>query len=256
MNTLTIVIIAIVALYLIYVILATIFVGLVEIINKSIDGLKKAVIYTFGKKYLKRRAKIPKELLPDSKPLPTKDPQLLSLKKYHPKSSYLEPIKAIRFKSDSECLTDPHTENTKRFFIEKLPDLLVLSPPKCYEGFFNIIYEEPDYPGLIPQEPIIVTPPPRLQEWKIKCDKPSFNKPRWPFILGFLNGFVDKAYESEITSFKSAEKKYENLVDQCKYRNANVRALAQKAENLYKKIEGEQTRQYSDQLWHLSTRLL
>ena len=95
MNTATIVIIAIVVLYLIFAFLAAVFKGLAEISGQSVSGFKKAATYIFGKKYLKRQPQISKELLPDSDPLPAEDTQLLRLKYYEPESSHIKPIMAI-----------------------------------------------------------------------------------------------------------------------------------------------------------------
>ena len=120
MNIATGIVIAFVVLYLIFKILAATVESLAYFLVEVTDGFKKAVFYLFGKKFLKRKVNIPNDLLPDSKPLPDIDTQYLNLKNYHPASAHIPQREVMLFKSDTECLTDTHTEATKLFYIEDL----------------------------------------------------------------------------------------------------------------------------------------
>ncbi|MCP4623059.1 MAG: hypothetical protein GY850_05955 [bacterium] len=153
MNIVTGIVIAIVVLYLIFKILFAIIEGLANFLGEVTDGFKKTVFYLFGKKFLKRKVNIPNGLLPDSKPLPVQDTQYLYLKNYHPTSAHIPHREVILFKSDIERLTDPHTEATKLFYIDDLSEILVPSVSKCYEQFFDILYQDPHYLAPKPKMP-------------------------------------------------------------------------------------------------------
>ena len=234
-------------------------IGGVVVVLKAIArdtvAIKNKLVLWLGRKQLGVKALIPEELVRTPvaqepprrryrsgttaelpvypRPLPFKDTDAAEFKAYEPKAALPRPLRSVVFNGTIEhVFNSPIEEPSGTIDIDRVTDLLGIGSMPPYEPLFASLGDQPSYPVAPPEEPPMIPPPPTWIPWRPAFTEPSFEPPHYGPRLSFLNRFVDAAYSDETEKVKAAFALREDLLARCVKRNAEVAAMAEKAEAL------------------------
>lgn len=225
--------------------------GALFVILVVVGGGAKALVEAclglidIGRKGARAVATIPDELKKEASPLPKFDPDRDALIAYKPRPPFVGTPNIVFFSAPSSKIFHTHTEPAKVIDINSIGRILTMGPRPPYEPALDLPSEPPLYPATPPAEPPPIEPPPIWTPWRPQIAEPSFEPPLWGRPLRILNGFVLKAYETEIMRFNEATIRRIDLLQQCEYRNEQVAALAEKAMRVWSKADDERKRAFA-----------
>ena len=166
-------------------------------------------------------------------PLPPKDTDAADLKAYQPKAAVPKPLRSFTFNGTIETVFQADfPEPSRSIDIDRVGDLLGIESNLPYLPLFASLGTSPSYPIAPPEPPADLAPVPPWTPWQPAFSEPSFTPPYHGPKLAFLNRFVDAAHRNETEMVKAALALREDLLARCVKRNAEIAALAKKAQQL------------------------
>lgn len=169
---------------------------------------------------------VPDELLPDTSPLPSSDPEFAALLRWKaPEPKQFIP-KKVKYASGLINVHPQRTTALSKMYVEDIYQLQILSPgiQALFSGY-PVPLTYPVVPPLMPPE--IPDPPLSFTPWERNIPEPKLNLPIYSVRFDFLNKWARKHYSKEITRYEAALNKRQELVKAIKQRDK----LAQDALN-------------------------
>lgn len=207
--------------------------GCAVAVNEASVSFSGLISGWLGRKRLGVTASIPDELLDGAYPFPNVDTDKAELTTYKPTAHIIQPSKTLDFVRPSLLVFPTRPEPPVEIDIDRIGDLLSMTPFKPYEPAFAILRDEAVYPYTAPEKPDEIEHPPSWTPWRPVFSDPEFSPPLWSGRLAFLNCFVLEAHKDEMSKVELAKARKEARLNICEKRNLEVADLAEKAKRAF-----------------------